>query len=100
MTLTFTKCGARSHVINPQRPTRRERSHALATSTTSSRTTPPMFGTNDKHVASDPEGDFAAIPARSDLHIVANLPTDSTLNNATLRRLLLPQRWQRGAWWV
>ena len=40
-------------------------------------------GTNDKHVASAPEGDFAAIPARSDLHIVANLPTGSTLNNAS-----------------
>ena len=42
------------------------------------------IGQNDKHVASAPEGDFAAIPARSDLHIVANLPTGSTLNNATL----------------
>ena len=41
-------------------------------------------GTNDKHVASAPEGDFAAIPARSDLHIVAHLPSGSTLNNATL----------------
>ena len=40
-------------------------------------------GTNDKHVASAPEGDFAAIPARSDLHIVAALPKGSTLNNAT-----------------
>ena len=57
-------------------------------------------GTNDKHVASEPEGDFAAIPARSDLHIVAHLPSGSTLNNATLGDFYFHNGGSSGAWWV
>ena len=41
------------------------------------------IGVDENHVATAPEGTFANIPNRSDLHIVTTLPTGTALNNAS-----------------